>query len=99
MVEIKGTVLNVADLDSSQKIKIAALRMYTCCVERINYDDFFDSKSESYISHNARERFRFLAGDYFCFMKTIFVVFLSCLMLELCFIVTVSSGYRNTETS
>ncbi|XP_054641579.1 ubiquinol-cytochrome-c reductase complex assembly factor 1 isoform X3 [Dunckerocampus dactyliophorus] len=23
------------------KIKIAALRMYTCCVERINYDDFF----------------------------------------------------------
>ncbi|XP_077459464.1 ubiquinol-cytochrome c reductase complex assembly factor 1 [Stigmatopora argus] len=24
------------------KIKIAALRMYTCCVERINYDDFFD---------------------------------------------------------
>lgn len=27
-----------------QKIKIAALRMYTCCVERINYDDFFESK-------------------------------------------------------
>uniref|UniRef100_A0A3B4V2D5 Ubiquinol-cytochrome c reductase complex assembly factor 1 n=1 Tax=Seriola dumerili TaxID=41447 RepID=A0A3B4V2D5_SERDU len=26
------------------KIKIAALRMYTCCVERINYDEFFDSK-------------------------------------------------------
>ncbi|XP_051932083.1 ubiquinol-cytochrome-c reductase complex assembly factor 1 isoform X1 [Hippocampus zosterae] len=25
-----------------QKIKIAALRMYTCCVERVNYDDFFD---------------------------------------------------------
>ncbi|XP_035768444.1 ubiquinol-cytochrome-c reductase complex assembly factor 1 [Neolamprologus brichardi] len=25
-----------------QKIKIAALRMYTCCVERINYDEFFD---------------------------------------------------------
>uniref|UniRef100_A0A3Q2NTL6 Ubiquinol-cytochrome c reductase complex assembly factor 1 n=1 Tax=Fundulus heteroclitus TaxID=8078 RepID=A0A3Q2NTL6_FUNHE len=25
------------------KIKIAALRMYTCCVERINYDEFFDS--------------------------------------------------------
>uniref|UniRef100_A0A3Q2Y1U2 Ubiquinol-cytochrome c reductase complex assembly factor 1 n=1 Tax=Hippocampus comes TaxID=109280 RepID=A0A3Q2Y1U2_HIPCM len=24
------------------KIKIAALRMYTCCVERVNYDDFFD---------------------------------------------------------
>ncbi|XP_060925558.1 ubiquinol-cytochrome-c reductase complex assembly factor 1 [Limanda limanda] len=24
------------------KIKIAALRMYTCCVERINYDDFFE---------------------------------------------------------
>uniref|UniRef100_A0A3B5MUQ5 Ubiquinol-cytochrome c reductase complex assembly factor 1 n=1 Tax=Xiphophorus couchianus TaxID=32473 RepID=A0A3B5MUQ5_9TELE len=24
------------------KIKIAALRMYTCCVERINYDEFFD---------------------------------------------------------
>uniref|UniRef100_A0A8C5DPW2 Ubiquinol-cytochrome-c reductase complex assembly factor 1-like n=1 Tax=Gouania willdenowi TaxID=441366 RepID=A0A8C5DPW2_GOUWI len=23
------------------KIKIAALRMYTCCVERINYDEFF----------------------------------------------------------
>lgn len=32
---------------SSQKIKIAALRMYTCCVERINYDDFFDSKYEA----------------------------------------------------
>ncbi|GAA6236363.1 ubiquinol-cytochrome-c reductase complex assembly factor 1 [Lates japonicus] len=28
------------------KIKIAALRMYTCCVERINYDEFFDSKCE-----------------------------------------------------
>lgn len=27
-----------------QKIKIAALRMYTCCVERINYDEFFESK-------------------------------------------------------
>lgn len=27
-----------------QKIKIAALRMYTCCVERINYDEFFDSE-------------------------------------------------------
>uniref|UniRef100_A0A671W8V1 Ubiquinol-cytochrome c reductase complex assembly factor 1 n=1 Tax=Sparus aurata TaxID=8175 RepID=A0A671W8V1_SPAAU len=27
------------------KIKIAALRMYTCCVERINYDDFFDKCS------------------------------------------------------
>ncbi|KAG7256782.1 hypothetical protein CRUP_006064 [Coryphaenoides rupestris] len=25
-----------------EKIKIAALRMYTCCVERINYDDFFE---------------------------------------------------------
>ncbi|KAM8945604.1 ubiquinol-cytochrome c reductase complex assembly factor 1 [Pelodytes ibericus] len=24
------------------KIKIAALRMYTCCVERIDYDDFFE---------------------------------------------------------
>ncbi|XP_061642327.1 ubiquinol-cytochrome-c reductase complex assembly factor 1 isoform X2 [Phyllopteryx taeniolatus] len=24
------------------KIKIAALRMYTCCVERISYDDFFN---------------------------------------------------------
>ncbi|XP_049590313.1 ubiquinol-cytochrome c reductase complex assembly factor 1 isoform X1 [Syngnathus scovelli] len=24
------------------KIKIAALRMYTCCVERVNYDDFLD---------------------------------------------------------
>ncbi|XP_070699412.1 ubiquinol-cytochrome c reductase complex assembly factor 1 [Pempheris klunzingeri] len=24
------------------KIKIAALRMYICCVERINYDDFFE---------------------------------------------------------
>lgn len=24
------------------KIKIAALRMYTCCVERINYDEFFE---------------------------------------------------------
>ncbi|KAF0034707.1 hypothetical protein F2P81_012465 [Scophthalmus maximus] len=29
------------------KIKIAALRMYTCCVERINYDDFFDKCSLS----------------------------------------------------
>lgn len=29
---------------SSQKIKIAALRMYTCCVERVNYDDFFESE-------------------------------------------------------
>ncbi|XP_068598594.1 ubiquinol-cytochrome c reductase complex assembly factor 1 isoform X2 [Brachionichthys hirsutus] len=28
-----------------QKIKIAALRMYTCCVERINYDDFFEKCS------------------------------------------------------
>ncbi|XP_073726585.1 ubiquinol-cytochrome c reductase complex assembly factor 1 [Misgurnus anguillicaudatus] len=27
------------------KIKIAALRMYTCCVERINYDDFFEKCS------------------------------------------------------
>ncbi|PWA14864.1 hypothetical protein CCH79_00019381, partial [Gambusia affinis] len=27
------------------KIKIAALRMYTCCVERINYDEFFDKCS------------------------------------------------------
>ncbi|XP_029682093.1 ubiquinol-cytochrome c reductase complex assembly factor 1 [Takifugu rubripes] len=27
------------------KIKIAALRMYTCCVERINYDQFFDKCS------------------------------------------------------
>ncbi|MBN3272001.1 UQCC1 factor, partial [Polyodon spathula] len=27
------------------KIKIAALRMYTCCVERINYDDFFEKFS------------------------------------------------------
>ncbi|XP_013870750.1 ubiquinol-cytochrome c reductase complex assembly factor 1 [Austrofundulus limnaeus] len=24
------------------KMKIAALRMYTCCVERINYDEFFE---------------------------------------------------------
>uniref|UniRef100_H3CAX5 Ubiquinol-cytochrome c reductase complex assembly factor 1 n=1 Tax=Tetraodon nigroviridis TaxID=99883 RepID=H3CAX5_TETNG len=24
------------------KIKIAALRMYTCCVERVNYDQFFE---------------------------------------------------------
>ncbi|KAM4622253.1 ubiquinol-cytochrome c reductase complex assembly factor 1-like [Discoglossus pictus] len=24
------------------KIKIAALRMYTCCVERIDYDEFFE---------------------------------------------------------
>ncbi|XP_028667708.1 ubiquinol-cytochrome-c reductase complex assembly factor 1 [Erpetoichthys calabaricus] len=24
------------------KIKIAALRMYTCCVEKINYDEFFE---------------------------------------------------------
>ncbi|KAK2861531.1 hypothetical protein Q5P01_001064 [Channa striata] len=24
------------------KIKIAALRMYTCCVERVNYDEFFE---------------------------------------------------------
>ncbi|XP_042582478.1 ubiquinol-cytochrome-c reductase complex assembly factor 1-like [Cyprinus carpio] len=27
------------------KIKIAALRMYTCCVERINYDEFFEKCS------------------------------------------------------
>lgn len=27
-----------------QKIKIAGLRMYTCCVERINYEDFLDSE-------------------------------------------------------
>ncbi|XP_052454834.1 ubiquinol-cytochrome-c reductase complex assembly factor 1-like [Carassius gibelio] len=27
------------------KIKIAALRMYTCCVERINYDQFFEKCS------------------------------------------------------
>nr|XP_033770435.1 ubiquinol-cytochrome-c reductase complex assembly factor 1 isoform X1 [Geotrypetes seraphini] len=27
---------------SKWKIKIAALRMYTCCVERIDYDEFFD---------------------------------------------------------
>ncbi|KAK1796321.1 hypothetical protein P4O66_009387 [Electrophorus voltai] len=27
------------------KIKIAALRMYTCCVERINYDEFFEKFS------------------------------------------------------
>ncbi|TSZ54733.1 Ubiquinol-cytochrome-c reductase complex assembly factor 1 [Bagarius yarrelli] len=27
---------------TQEKIKIAALRMYTCCVERINYDDFFE---------------------------------------------------------
>ncbi|XP_069484636.1 ubiquinol-cytochrome-c reductase complex assembly factor 1-like isoform X2 [Ambystoma mexicanum] len=27
------------------KIKIAALRMYTCCVERIDYDEFFDKCS------------------------------------------------------
>ncbi|XP_048878640.1 ubiquinol-cytochrome-c reductase complex assembly factor 1 [Brienomyrus brachyistius] len=27
------------------KIKIAALRMYTCCVERIAYDDFFEKCS------------------------------------------------------
>ncbi|CAI5686502.1 unnamed protein product [Oreochromis niloticus] len=27
---------------ATQKIKIAALRMYTCCVERINYDEFFE---------------------------------------------------------
>ncbi|NP_001279134.1 ubiquinol-cytochrome-c reductase complex assembly factor 1 [Callorhinchus milii] len=27
---------------SKWKIKIAGLRMYTCCVERINYDEFFE---------------------------------------------------------
>ncbi|KAL4655800.1 ubiquinol-cytochrome-c reductase complex assembly factor 1 [Arapaima gigas] len=27
------------------KIKIAALRMYTCCVERVNYDEFFEKCS------------------------------------------------------
>uniref|UniRef100_A0A3Q3B907 Ubiquinol-cytochrome c reductase complex assembly factor 1 n=1 Tax=Kryptolebias marmoratus TaxID=37003 RepID=A0A3Q3B907_KRYMA len=27
------------------KIKIAALRMYTCCVERINYEEFFEKCS------------------------------------------------------
>ncbi|GAA6076432.1 ubiquinol-cytochrome-c reductase complex assembly factor 1, partial [Tachysurus ichikawai] len=30
------------------KIKIAALRMYTCCVERINYDEFFESLIHTY---------------------------------------------------
>ncbi|KAG9353415.1 hypothetical protein JZ751_018011 [Albula glossodonta] len=30
---------------SRWKIKIAALRMYTCCVERINYDEFFEKCS------------------------------------------------------
>ncbi|MBN3292420.1 UQCC1 factor, partial [Polypterus senegalus] len=29
-------------LVTSRKIKIAALRMYTCCVEKINYDEFFE---------------------------------------------------------
>ncbi|XP_041060985.1 ubiquinol-cytochrome-c reductase complex assembly factor 1 isoform X1 [Carcharodon carcharias] len=29
-------------VQDSQKIKIAALRMYTCCVERIDYDDLFE---------------------------------------------------------
>lgn len=31
-----------------QKIKIAALRMYTCCVERPSYDHFFDSRWTSW---------------------------------------------------
>ncbi|KAM9410022.1 ubiquinol-cytochrome c reductase complex assembly factor 1 isoform 2-T2 [Pholidichthys leucotaenia] len=30
---------------TTQKIKIAAVRMYTCCVERINYDEFFEKCS------------------------------------------------------
>ncbi|XP_075906297.1 ubiquinol-cytochrome c reductase complex assembly factor 1 isoform X2 [Nelusetta ayraudi] len=30
---------------SKWKIKIAGLRMYTCCVERINYEDFLDKCS------------------------------------------------------
>ncbi|KAM5135666.1 ubiquinol-cytochrome c reductase complex assembly factor 1 [Mantella aurantiaca] len=30
---------------SKWKIKIAALRMYTCCVERIDYDEFFEKCS------------------------------------------------------
>ncbi|XP_048464480.1 uncharacterized protein LOC109915834 [Rhincodon typus] len=29
---------------SKWKIKIAGLRMYTCCVERIDYDDLFEIK-------------------------------------------------------
>uniref|UniRef100_A0A674C1K6 Uncharacterized protein n=1 Tax=Salmo trutta TaxID=8032 RepID=A0A674C1K6_SALTR len=28
-----------------EKIKIAALHMYTCCVERMNYDEFFEKCS------------------------------------------------------
>ncbi|KAJ6661072.1 hypothetical protein lerEdw1_016873 [Lerista edwardsae] len=29
------------------KIKIAALRMYTCCVEKTDYEEFFNSKFAS----------------------------------------------------
>lgn len=29
-----------------QKIKIAALRMYTCCVERVSYEQFFAGECE-----------------------------------------------------
>lgn len=29
---------------SLQKIRIAALRMYTCCVDKIDYEEFFNSK-------------------------------------------------------
>lgn len=27
-----------------QKLKVAALRMYTCCVEKTDYEEFFNSK-------------------------------------------------------
>lgn len=48
MITLRGSQHHVLLMSciicSYQKIKIAALRMYTCCVERVNYDQFFDSE-------------------------------------------------------
>uniref|UniRef100_A0AAQ6AE28 Ubiquinol-cytochrome c chaperone domain-containing protein n=1 Tax=Amphiprion ocellaris TaxID=80972 RepID=A0AAQ6AE28_AMPOC len=41
-------IFSLSCLLSSQKIKIAALRMYTCCVERVNYDEFFERLNVSH---------------------------------------------------
>lgn len=46
-----------------QKIKIAALRMYTCCVERINYDEFFDSEFTTLGSPGRRSCCSHFASD------------------------------------
>ncbi|POI33924.1 hypothetical protein CIB84_002324 [Bambusicola thoracicus] len=37
---------------SRWKIKVAALRMYTCCVEKTDYEEFFNMVSVSYLSHD-----------------------------------------------